>query len=52
MFIIYAPVAAESLPKAKKIYLYFGAKGKAQRTLEVLAAKKTNYVTAGAWETR
>lgn len=37
--------------KKKKNYLYFGAKGKVQRTLEVLAAKKTNYVTAGAWET-
>ena len=53
MFIIYTPVATESLPKKKKKKLpVLGSKREGPgNTLAVLTARKTNYVTAGAWET-
>lgn len=51
MFIIYAPVAAESLPKEKKLPVLWSKREGPGNTLAVLTARKTNYVTAGAWET-
>lgn len=52
MFIIYAPVATESLPKEKKKIPVLWSKMEGPgNTLAVLTARETYYVTAGAWET-
>lgn len=52
MFIIYAPVAVEFLPKEKKyVPVLWNIKEGPGNILVVLTARKTNYTTAGAWET-